>query len=137
MLAGQLGARVCGIDASEPLVEIARQRYPAGDFQVGEQEDLPNSDEMFSVVTGFNPFQDAANPVRALREAKRVAQRGAPEVVVVLGNPDDCDAAEYVFALGRLLPPPPHARWGDDPVMAGALFFGGWNHSDIFSYTWF
>ena len=63
------GARVAGLDATAPLVEIARERTPDGDFRVADMEDLPWEDDSFDVVTGFNSFFIAGDMVNALREA--------------------------------------------------------------------
>ncbi len=69
-LAGQLaatrGARVAGLDAAEASIAIARERTPEGDFQAGEMENLPWTDNTFDLVTGFNAFQYAADVVCAL-----------------------------------------------------------------------
>ena len=65
-LSSQLGAQVSGIDAASAFIEIARERVPAGDFRIGDMEELPYADASFDVVTGFNSFQHAANPVAAL-----------------------------------------------------------------------
>jgi SAM-dependent methyltransferase len=73
----------------------------------GEEEELPFDDHTFDVVTGFNSFQYAANRTHALEEARRVARPSAPVVIVVWGREADCDAAAYVYALGKRLPPPP------------------------------
>ena len=104
--AAAVGARVSGLDASESLVDYARRRVPTASFTVGELEALPHADASFGVVTGFNSFQYAADPVRALREAARVAE-GGQVVVAVWGREEDCEAAAYVKALGAVLPPPP------------------------------
>ena len=74
--AAGLGATVAGIDAAALLLDIARECSPAGDFRVGDLEDLPFPDHAFDVVTGFNAFQFAGNPVRALTEARRVTKPG-------------------------------------------------------------
>ncbi|MCA1665240.1 MAG: class I SAM-dependent methyltransferase, partial [Myxococcales bacterium] len=74
-LAACRGATVAGIDAAEALVAIARERVAAADVRVGELETLPFADRTFDVVTGFNSFQYAARPARALAEAKRVAKK--------------------------------------------------------------
>src|SRR5262249_33881092 len=74
LLAARRGAEVAGLDAAETSVAIARERTPAGDFRVGEMEELPWPDGTFDVVTGFNAFQYAADPINALREARRVAR---------------------------------------------------------------
>lgn len=68
-LSASLGAKVAGIDAAETLLEIARERTPAGDFKQGDLEALPFTDASFDLVTGFNAFQFAGDPGQALREA--------------------------------------------------------------------
>jgi 2-polyprenyl-3-methyl-5-hydroxy-6-metoxy-1,4-benzoquinol methylase len=35
-MAAKLGAQVSGLDAAEPLLAIARERVPQGDFRAGE-----------------------------------------------------------------------------------------------------
>ena len=72
-MAAKRGARVSGLDASEQLLAIARQRVPSGDFRTGEMEELPYDDQSFDVVTGFSSFQFATNPIKALQEASRVS----------------------------------------------------------------
>ena len=106
-LAAARGAVVAGLDASEALVTIARERVPDGDLRVGEIEDLPWAEASFDLITGFDAFQYAADPVNALREARRVARPGAPVFIVTWGEPLYCEAAAYLGALGRLLPAPP------------------------------
>jgi SAM-dependent methyltransferase len=106
-LAAQRGATVAGIDAAAPFIEIACERLPDADLRVGEMESLPYEDDSFDVVTGFNAFQFAADPARALREAGRVARDGAPIVIATWSRPEQCEAAAYVRAVGGLLPPPP------------------------------
>jgi SAM-dependent methyltransferase len=98
---------VAGLDASENLLSIARERVPQGDFRVGELEDLPFDDDTFDLVTGFNSFQYAGNPVAALREAHRITKPGGHVVVMTWGPPEGMQAASLVAALRPLLPPPP------------------------------
>jgi SAM-dependent methyltransferase len=106
-MASTLGAEVVGIDASEALLVIARERTPGGDFRVGEVEALPFADRSFDVVTGFNSLQYAGNPGVALAEARRVAEPEGRVVVATWGEPDGMPAASVVTALRHLLPPPP------------------------------
>jgi SAM-dependent methyltransferase len=101
------GAKVSGLDAASGLVEIAKSRCPGGDIRVGESEELPFADTSFDVTTGFNSFQYAADPVRALSEAKRVTKPNGHVVVAVWGAADKCELAPYLAAVGKLLPPPP------------------------------
>jgi SAM-dependent methyltransferase len=106
-IAASRGAKVSGFDAAEALLAIARERVPTGDFRVADLEDVPFDDVTFDVVTGFNSFQFASDPVRALAEARRVAKPGGRVVVMTWGRPEGMEAAGIVAALRPLLPPPP------------------------------
>ncbi|MCA8878987.1 MAG: class I SAM-dependent methyltransferase [Rhodobacteraceae bacterium] len=106
-LAAGRGAEVAGIDASEAMLAIARERVPGGDFRLGDIENLPFGDASFDVVTAFNAVQFAADPVRVLSEARRVLRPGGTVVVMSWGDPEGMDAAALVAALKPLLPPPP------------------------------
>lgn len=81
-MAAKLGADVSGIGASEALLVIAKERVHSADFQLGDLEGIPFADDSFDVVTGFNSFQYAGNPVMALAEAQRVTKPGGTVVVV-------------------------------------------------------
>jgi SAM-dependent methyltransferase len=52
-LAAVLGASCAGIDASERLVAIARDRSPDDDIVVGDMNELPWDDATFTVATSF------------------------------------------------------------------------------------
>lgn len=106
-IAARRGCRVVGMDASEALLAIARQRNPDGDFQLGDMETLPFGDDSADVVTGFNAFQYAAHPTAALGEARRVARRGGHLAIMTWGEPEGMPAATLVAALKPLLPAPP------------------------------
>lgn len=106
-LAAQRGAQVAGVDASTGMLDIAKSRTPAGDFHVGEMEDLQFGDDTFDLVAGFNSFQFAADPVNALRQAKRVAKPNGKVSMAVWGRAQDCQAASVLKALSAILPPPP------------------------------
>jgi SAM-dependent methyltransferase len=100
-------ANVAGIDASRAFIEIARKRLPGRDVRVGEMEALPYDDRTFDVVTGFNSFQYATSPVKALSEARRVTRADGAIVIATWGLPEDCEAAGHLKALGSLMPPSP------------------------------
>lgn len=121
-LAAAKGARVAGLDATAPLVALGKARAGKVDFRVGEMEELPFEDRSFDVVSGFNSFQYAASPVNALRQASRVARKGAAVVAMVWGKPEDCEAAGHLKAIGSQLPPPPPGAPGPFALSAdGAL----------------
>jgi len=106
-MAAQRGARAHGLDAADPLLEIARRRTPAADIRHGDIEVLPFADGRFDVVTGFNAFQYAGNPVLALAEAKRACKTGGQVLVATWGQPEGMEAASLVAAMRPLLPAPP------------------------------
>jgi SAM-dependent methyltransferase len=106
-LAADRGARVSGFDAADALLAIARDRVPDGDFRVADLEAVPYADASFDVVTGFNSFQFAGDPVRALAEARRVVRPGGIVAIMTWGNPEGMEAAAIVGALRPLLPAPP------------------------------
>jgi len=106
-LAAERGATVSGLDASEHLLEIARERVGRAHFQIGDLEDLPFEDDSFDVVTGFNSFQYAGNPGAALAKARRVVKPSGTVVVMTWGEPEGMDAAAVISVLKPLLPEPP------------------------------
>jgi SAM-dependent methyltransferase len=116
------GGQPFGIDASEALIELARERLPSVDLRVGEMEHLPHDDNTFGLVTGFSSFFFANDMVAALREAGRVAKPGAPVVIQVWGAHERCDL-EAMKAIARpFLPPrPPDVPPDPDLSQPGAL----------------
>ena len=75
-------------------------------------EELAYADQSFEVVTGFNSFQYAGDPVHAVREAGRVAAVGGLVAVATWGRPEQCDAAGHLAALRPLLPASPPGSAG-------------------------
>ena len=106
-LVADRGAVPSGIDASEALLELARQRVPEAELRVGDMEFLPYGDDGFALVTGFTSFFFAADLVAALREAGRVARPGAPVVIQVWGPPERCDLEAMKVVIRPYLPSPP------------------------------
>lgn len=111
-IAAARGATVSGFDAAEALLAIARERVPSGDFRIADLEAVPFADASFDVVTGFNSFQFAGDPIRALLEARRVAKPGGTVAIMTWGDPEGMEAAAIVAALRPLLPPPPPGAAG-------------------------
>ncbi len=121
-IAAGLGATVAGLDASEPLARIARERVPDADLRLGELERLPFPDAAFDAVTGFNSFQFAGDPAAALREAARVTRTGGVVAVGTWGAPEDCQTTTYLKSLADLMPPLPPGSPGPFALSApGAL----------------
>lgn len=106
------GCRVTGLDASEALLAIARQRTPDAAFHEGDMQALPFPSESFDIVTGMNSFQYAADPRHAIVEARRVAKPGAQIFAATWGLPEACEAARYLAAFKPLLPAQPAGTGG-------------------------
>jgi SAM-dependent methyltransferase len=121
-LVADRGAKPYGIDASEALIALARERVPTADLRVGDMEALPWDDDSFDVVTGFTSFFFAYDMANALREAGRVAKPGAPVVAQVWGA-HERSALEAMKQIARpFLPPrPPDAPPDPDLSQPGAL----------------
>jgi SAM-dependent methyltransferase len=101
------GARPFGLDASEALIGLARERAPDADLRVGEMEALPYEDDWFDLVTGFNSFFFATDMVSALREAGRVAKPGGPVVIQVWGPHERNDLEAMKEIVRPFMPPRP------------------------------
>jgi SAM-dependent methyltransferase len=116
------GAEPYGIDASEALLALARERVPEADLRVGDMEWLPYDDDSFDLVTGFTSFFFASDMVAALREAGRVARPGAPVVVQVWGAHERCSLEAMKEIARPFFPPrPPDAPPDPDLARPGAL----------------
>jgi SAM-dependent methyltransferase len=122
-IARECGAHICGLDAAENLVAIARQRLPGAIIELGEMEELPFENDTFDVVYGINSFQFAEIVVRALGEAGRVCRPGGTVGMLVWGERKDCDVVSAVMpAVFSLLPPAsagsaPPVRFADPAVV--------------------
>ncbi len=99
-------ARVTGLDAAEPMLDVARERLPDADLRVGDIQELPFDDGTFDVVTAFNAVQYAADPPAGVAELARVTRPGGRVAIGVWGEPAWCET-EAVFARLRALAPPP------------------------------
>src|SRR5215210_3935634 len=51
--AAAAGAEPFGLDASDALLAIARERLPEADLRLGDMQFMPHADNSFDVVTGF------------------------------------------------------------------------------------
>jgi len=119
-MAAKRGAPVAGLDASEPLLAIARERVQDGDFRMGEMEELPYANRTFDVVTGFSSFQFAADPVKALQEASRVSRTGTV-AIAVFGKPEESQSTAYIKAMGQLFSPMPPGAPGPFALSADGV----------------
>jgi SAM-dependent methyltransferase len=107
VLATQRGSQVSGIDASDALIALARERVPEGDFRVGELEALPYEDDVFDVIIAANSVMYAEEPEAALAEIRRTCASDCRVVVATWGAPEDCEARHILKAVIEALPSPP------------------------------
>jgi SAM-dependent methyltransferase len=140
-LVADRGGEPYGIDASEALIALARERVSEGDFRVGDMESLPYDDDTFDLVTGFTSFFFANDMVAALREAGRVARPGASLVVQVWGAHERCSLEAMKQIARPFLPPrPPDAPPDPDFSQPGALEAlaaeAGLTPVEVFSSSW-
>lgn len=83
-LAALRGVSCAGIDASERLVAIARDRSPDADIQVGDMNQLPWSDSTFTAVTSFRGIWGTTPG--AVAEIYRVLTPGGRAGLTVWGH---------------------------------------------------
>lgn len=135
------GGRASGIDASEALIELARERLPDADLRVGEMEALPYDTDTFDLVTGFNSFFFADDMTAAVREAGRVAKPGAPVVIQVWG-PHERNDLEAMKEIARpFLPPRPadaplEPDYSQPGVLEEIVTHAGLTPEQAFDTTW-
>jgi ubiquinone/menaquinone biosynthesis C-methylase UbiE len=93
-LTRHLRGEIVGLDASESMLEIARERVPHGEFVAGDALELPFAEDSFQrVLTGhFYGHLEDGDRERFLAEARRVA---GELVVVDSALRDDVDAEEW------------------------------------------
>ena len=116
------GAVLTGLDHSEEMVRLARERAPGAEVMLGEAERLPFADAAFTAVSMSVVFFCFADPVRVLRECVRVLEAGgrlaifttspalrgtpaAPEPIASLGHfHTDAELVAFAAAAGLAHP---------------------------------
>src|SRR5687768_2140075 len=70
------GAAATGIDHSDEMVRLARERAPGAEVVLGSAERLPFADGSFTAVAMSIVFFFLPDPIAALRECRRVLAPG-------------------------------------------------------------
>jgi ubiquinone/menaquinone biosynthesis C-methylase UbiE len=96
------GAAVAGIDASEPLLAIARERNPEADLRLGSMFELPWPDGSFDVAISINGIWGDCEG--ALREMHRVVRPGGRVGISFWGNGTPLDSRAFFLALSEHMP---------------------------------
>jgi demethylmenaquinone methyltransferase / 2-methoxy-6-polyprenyl-1,4-benzoquinol methylase len=105
------GAEVTGLDFSEPMLEVARQRAQRNGkesgvrFLPGDAMQLEFSNASFDVVTVGYGLRNLADWKNGLREMVRVAKPGARLLVLEFGKPDNALWRSLYFGYLRLCVP--------------------------------
>ncbi len=76
------GMEVCGIDPSEEMLKIAKER--GFDVKKGSGENIPFEDNRFDVVLAMTSIEFSKDPKRFVKEMKRVAKPGGVVIVAAL-----------------------------------------------------
>ena len=97
------GGRVVGLDFSPQMLEIARRAQPIIEFIEGDALNLPFDDASFDASTIAFGLRNLADPVRGLREMRRVT-RGRAVVLEFVRPPKGIVGAAYRVYLKTLLP---------------------------------
>jgi ubiquinone/menaquinone biosynthesis C-methylase UbiE len=67
------GLKVSAIDVNPTLLEKAQSQLPSVAFKIGQAEDIPFADDSFDLVFLGHVLHETDDPLKALKEAKRVA----------------------------------------------------------------
>jgi SAM-dependent methyltransferase len=101
-MAAALGATVTGIDITEELIEIARERVPKAEFVTGGMDRLPFASDSFDAAVGFNAFQFADDPTTAISEVARVLTPGGLVAATTFAEPSRNESTALHLALEPL-----------------------------------
>ncbi|WP_290623196.1 MULTISPECIES: class I SAM-dependent methyltransferase [unclassified Archaeoglobus] len=86
LLLAELGYEVVGLDISEGMLRVARDKArKAGvdvDFQVGDAENLPFDNESFDAVISRHLLWTLPNPKKAVEEWVRVVRKGGRVIAI-------------------------------------------------------
>ncbi|GLY91806.1 methyltransferase domain-containing protein [Actinoallomurus iriomotensis] len=100
------GADAVGVDVAEPMLRIARRRWPGSDFRMAGAYTLPFGAGTMDGYRADKVYHELGDPVRAVREARRVL---APSGRIVLVG-QDWDTLVVDAADGALTRAIVHAR---------------------------
>ena len=117
-LAAAREANATGIDIAEPMLAIARRRWPAVEFRQADAHQLPFADDSFDAITANFALMHLGRPERAVSEFVRVLAPGGTLAVTVWDQPERTALFEAVLAAldsCGATPPP--------DIPAGPAFF--------------
>lgn len=74
---------IYGIDVSRSAITLAKKRIPQGNFQVADAAQLPFKNTSFEAIFCLEMMEHVVDPVRVLREIKRVGKVGSRVYILV------------------------------------------------------
>ncbi len=111
--------RVAGVDFCEPMLRIARRRFPRGiEWVQADAMDLPFGEGQFEAGTVAFGLRNLSEPAAGLRELARVLRPGGMLVVLEFARPES--AGRLDRTVGRLV-----RRLM--PISAGVVAGGNWS----------
>ena len=137
--AAERGAKSTGLDFSEPMVRVARQRHPGIEFVHGDAQNLRFADATWDAVVMNFGILHLPEPDRALAEARRVLRPGArfgftvwaqPELNVGMGLVSEAVAAHGVPPAG-VPEGPDRLRFADETECRRSLAAAGFRGETV------
>jgi demethylmenaquinone methyltransferase/2-methoxy-6-polyprenyl-1,4-benzoquinol methylase len=100
--------QVTGTDFCEPMLVVARtkaaKRRSTTTFDVADAMDLPFPDSAFDIASIAFGIRNVDDPVKALREMRRVVRPGGRVVVLEFGQPTGLWGGMYRIYARRVMP---------------------------------
>jgi len=133
------GARVTGVDISQPAIARCRRRLPTRDFRIHPAEHLPFSEGAFDLVSCLGAVEHFVDPSRALSEMLRVAKPGA-RILLLVPNADFLTRRLGLYRGTRQIEAKEEVRsivdWSRLFNSAGLEVTGKWRDLHVLSRAW-
>lgn len=125
--AAKKGIKVTGVDIAENLIQHARERAQElklnAEFEVGDAENLPCSDQSYDVIISMFGAMFAPRPEQVTNEFSRVLKSGG-QLIMANWTPTSMPARMFK-CVGAVVPPPPGyippVLWGDEETVKERL----------------
>jgi ubiquinone/menaquinone biosynthesis methyltransferase len=99
------GERLVALDFSQPMLEAGRHKVPRAELLVADAESLPLPSASFAAVCCGFGVRNVNDPLRALREVRRVLREGGVFVTLEFFRPETAvGKALHTTYASRLLP---------------------------------